>query len=72
MKFTSYLGDEDTSGYLPYIPLGVRSSGSNEINLTRADDVVSPGFSIPIDFPFGNSVQSTVYVSGFKSLVPLL
>ena len=50
-------------GYLPYISLGVRLNRSNEMNITSGDDVVSPEQVIPIDFPFGTSVQSTLYVS---------
>ena len=51
-----------SSGYLPFVLLGT-TDAVETVYLPKFDDGVSVQISIPTGFPFGNSNQSSVYVS---------
>ena len=53
----------NTDEYLPFIPIGILYEDSNEVYLSKSDDTTSVGISIPPEFPFNTSTQTTVYVS---------
>ena len=46
--------------YLPFVPVG-NISGTDSIELPEEDDGTSDAISTP-PFPFGDSIQSTVFV----------
>ena len=48
--------------YLPFIPMDA-SYGVEEIFLPESDDGTSGSISIPIPFPFGQSIQNQFFVS---------
>lgn len=52
-----------TAVYLPFLPIGDLYNSSNEEFLTTGDDLTSDAISIPVDFPFADTVQTRVYVS---------
>lgn len=54
--------DYNTAEYLPFIPIKDLHNSSNEF-LSTEDDVASDAISIPVDFPFADTVQTRVYVS---------
>lgn len=61
--YTSFILAYSTEAYLPYIPLGILYENSNAINLTVADDISSSRITLPTDFPFADSTQTSAYVS---------
>ena len=69
-----YIGFEDMlfdwlcltpyAGYLPFIDLSANTSTDvNRTYLAPEDDDTSSAIEIPIEFAFGNSSQTNVYVS---------
>ena len=52
-----------TPAYLPFIPLGVLYENSNAVNLSVGDDVESSAITLPTSLPFGETNQTTAYVS---------
>ena len=55
------LGANRNDVYLPFIPMDV-SYGVAEMFLAEADEGTSDAISIPIGFPFGQSIQTQFYV----------
>lgn len=59
----AFISAYSTPAFLPFIPLGILYENSNAVNLTVGDDISSSRITLPTNFPFADSNQTSAYVS---------